>query len=99
VYLQRRIEAREPQILEKAWRVDEAYAGFFGGPGRAVANWFAWVFDRKVIDGAVNGTAVGIREGAARIRTLQTGYVRNYALGVAGGAVLLLVWFVTRTAA
>ena len=27
---------------------------------------------------------------------LQTGYLRNYALGVAVGAVLLLAWFLTR---
>jgi NADH-quinone oxidoreductase subunit L len=98
VYLQRRIEARrlEPEVLERAWYVDAAYAAFFGGPMRAAANWLAWVFDRKVIDGAVNGTAVGIREGAGRLRVLQTGYLRNYALGVAAGAVLLLVWFATR---
>ena len=99
VYMQRRIEADrlEPEILARAWRVDEAFAGFFGGPGLAVSNWLTWFFDRRVIDGAVNGTAVGIREGASRIRTLQSGYVRSYALGVAGGATLLLVWFLTRT--
>ncbi|MGH2686065.1 MAG: NADH-quinone oxidoreductase subunit L [Actinomycetota bacterium] len=99
VYLQRRVEAErlEPEILARAWRVDEAFAGFFGGPGRAVSNWLTWFFDLRIIDGAVNGTAAGIREGASRIRTVQTGYVRSYALGVAGGAALLLVWFVTRT--
>jgi NADH-quinone oxidoreductase subunit L len=49
-----------------------------------------------VIDGAVNGIGTVVRSAGTRLRTLQTGYVRNYALGVAAGAVLLLGWFLSR---
>jgi NADH-quinone oxidoreductase subunit L len=49
-----------------------------------------------VVDGAVNGTGHGIRAAAQRLRRLQTGYVRSYALGIGAGAVLLLGWFVAR---
>ena len=43
---------------------------------------------RDVIDGAVNGAAGRCGASAPRCRWVQTGYVRNYALGVAAGAVV-----------
>ena len=49
-----------------------------------------------MVDGAVNGVATLVREGSGRLRVTQTGYVRNYALGIAAGAVLLVGWFLTR---
>ena len=42
-----------------------------------------------MIDGAVNGVATVVREGSAKGRLAQTGYVRNYALGLALGAVVI----------
>jgi len=86
----------EPELLARAWRYDEALATFFAGPGRAVADLSAR-FDRQVIDGAVNGVATLARRSGAVLRVTQTGYVRNYALGMAAGAVLLLGFFVLRT--
>ena len=53
-------------------------------------------FDAKVVDGAVDGTGRGIRATAQRLRRSESGYVRNYALGIGVGAVLLLGWFVAR---
>ena len=53
-------------------------------------------FDTRVIDGAVNGVATVVRGSSMGLRRLQSGYLRNYALGVAIGAVLLLAWFLTR---
>jgi NADH-quinone oxidoreductase subunit L len=86
----------EPEILQKAWRYDEAVAAAVGGPGRAAAAWSAFTFDKGIIDGAVNGVASLVRQGGGQLRKLQTGYVRNYALGLAGGVVLLLVWTLAR---
>jgi NADH-quinone oxidoreductase subunit L len=85
----------EPAILREAWRYDAAVAAFVGGPGEAAANGIA-AFDKQVVDGAVNGTATIVREGGGQLRKLQTGYVRNYALGLAGGVVLLLAWTLLR---
>ena len=31
-----------------------------------------------------------------RLRKIQTGYVRNYALGIIGGAVVLVAYFLIR---
>jgi NADH-quinone oxidoreductase subunit L len=96
VYQRERIKAVEPKVLEHAWYVDETYAKVVDGPGRSAADLVTWEVDRKVIDGAVNGTGGLVRMLSARLRVVQTGYVRNYALGVAVGTVLLLAWFLVR---
>jgi NADH-quinone oxidoreductase subunit L len=85
----------EPAILQKAWGYDAAVASVVGGPGEAAANGLA-AFDKGIIDGAVNGAGTLVQEGGGRLRKLQTGYVRNYALGLAGGVVLLLAWTLLR---
>jgi NADH-quinone oxidoreductase subunit L len=85
----------EPEPLRRGWYVDPLYQAVIARPGRAVADLSAWI-DRTVVDGAVNGIAVAFREGGGQLRRLQTGYVRNYALGVAAGTVALLTWFVLR---
>jgi NADH-quinone oxidoreductase subunit L len=94
-YLKHRIRAVEPDILLHAWRYDESLAAFFGGPGDAIAEGAA-VGDKLLIDGAVNGAGALARMTGNRLRLTQTGYVRNYALGIAGGAVLALGWFLMR---
>jgi NADH-quinone oxidoreductase subunit L len=86
----------EPEVLRRAWRVDDAVSVLVDKPGRALAAFSAFVVDSRVIDGAVNGVAVAVRAGGSQLRRLQTGYVRNYALGVAAGTALLLAWFVVR---
>ena len=53
----------------------------------------AW-FDANVVDGAVNGVGGCVRGTAQRIRTVQSGNVRNYAAAIGVGVVLLLAWFV-----
>jgi NADH-quinone oxidoreductase subunit L len=88
--------ALEPEILRRAWGVDDLYAAIIGGPGRAAAAFAAFTVDSKIIDGAVNGAAALVRMGGGQLRRVQTGYVRSYALGLAGGVVLLLAWTLLR---
>jgi NADH-quinone oxidoreductase subunit L len=95
VYEKRKVKAVEPRILANGWYVDSGIASFMGGPGRKAFEAVAW-FDAKVIDGAVNGVAGAVRRGGSSLRQVQTGYVRNYAVWIGIGAVLLLAWFVTR---
>jgi NADH-quinone oxidoreductase subunit L len=95
VYQKRKAPAIEPALFANAWYVDKAYSDFMGGPGREGFEAMAWA-DQHVVDGAVNGTAAGVRGLGNRLRTLQTGYIRNYAVGIGLGAVLLLGWFMTR---
>ena len=88
--------ALEPEVLRRAWYVDGAVSALVAGPGTEVAEVLADKVDAGVIDGAVNGLAALVRGAGARLRRVQTGYVRNYALGVACGAVLLLAYAVVR---
>jgi NADH-quinone oxidoreductase subunit L len=81
----------EPEVLQEGWYVDQAYSVVFGEGGEEVADGAA-AFDRNVIDGAVNGVGVTVRDTGGIVRRLQTGYVRNYALGITAGAVLVLGW-------
>jgi NADH-quinone oxidoreductase subunit L len=55
-------------------------------------------FDNRGVDGAVTGLAAGFGGGSARLKRVQTGFVRSYALSMLGGtvavvAVLLAVRF------
>ncbi|MCU1373963.1 MAG: nuoL [Actinomycetia bacterium] len=95
VYVKHRVKAVEPDVLLHAWYYDEALGAFFGGPGEALAEGTA-IGDKLVIDGAVNGAGTLARYVGGKVRVVQTGYVRNYALGIAGGAVLALGWFLVR---
>ncbi len=54
-------------------------------------------FDLPVIDGVVNGVAELIRGGARRLGRVQTGYVRNYALSLFIGTILVLSYFILRS--
>jgi NADH-quinone oxidoreductase subunit L len=78
----------ELRVLAKGWYYDSSIAAFMGGPGRKGFDAIAW-FDKHVIDGAVNGVASVVRVGSDKGRTVQTGYVRNYALGLVAGVIVV----------
>ncbi len=98
IWLRGRVKesAVEPEVLRHAWYVDELYRKVIETPGRALANFSAFVVDAKVIDGTVNGVGALVRAGGTRLRTVQSGFVRNYALAVAVGAVAILAYAVAR---
>ena len=86
-----------------AWRalaerlyVDQVYELFTVTLGRAFAAFLAVTIDQRTIDGAVNGVAELVGTAARSGRRLQSGLVRSYALGVLGGAVLIVAFLVFR---
>jgi NADH-quinone oxidoreductase subunit L len=95
VYLRHRLRAFEPALFEHAWYYDAVVSAFMGGPGEEGFEDVAW-FDAHIVDGAVNGVGKVSEASGGVLRKLQSGYVRNYALGIGIGAVLLLGWFVSR---
>ena len=95
VYLRRTVRAVEPRVLAHAWYYDESITRFVGGPGTKTFEAVAW-FDSHVVDGAVNGVATLVRSSGRRLRTVQTGFVRSYALGISAGVVVVLGYFLTR---
>ncbi|MCE4947780.1 MULTISPECIES: NADH-quinone oxidoreductase subunit L [Streptomyces] len=46
--------------------------------------------DHSLVDGAVNGTAASMGGLSSRLRQLQTGFVRSYAVQMLGGAAVLV---------
>ncbi len=86
----------EPLVLRKGWFLDSIYEATIARPGYLVAGFAAFVVDNRVIDGVVNGSASLVQVLGSKVRRLQTGYVRNYALGLAAGAVVLMAWVLSR---
>ena len=86
----------EAAFLRGAWYINELYDTVFGRPSERLAAFCADVVDPKIIDGAVNGVAGAFRGSGALLRRTQTGYVRNYVLGLTFGTVLVLGFMLTR---
>jgi len=95
---QARPDALEPAVLRNGWYVDDLYSAVIETPGRMLSAWAAYVLDLKVVDGAVNGVGSLVRASGSRLRAVQSGYVRNYALAVVVGAVVLLGYGISRVA-
>jgi NADH-quinone oxidoreductase subunit L len=87
--------ALEPAVVRHGWYVDEGVAAIVSGPLAAMAT-DASEGDELVVDGAVNGVARFTAASGRQLRRLQTGYVRNYALGIGIGAAVLLAYVATR---
>ncbi len=87
----------EPALLKRAYGVDGLYSNIIEKPGRAIAEAVSGVFDGKLIEGVVNGTGSLVKLIGGNGRKIQTGFVRNYALVIAAGAVALLTYALVRT--
>jgi NADH-quinone oxidoreductase subunit L len=85
------------KLFGHAYYYDEGISRLVGGPVRAGAHWLATTFDLGIIDGAVNGVGRLVRGAAHGLRRTQTGLVRQYALGIVLGVVLLLLYALART--
>jgi NADH-quinone oxidoreductase subunit L len=86
----------EPRFLFRAWRIDDVIDQYVAQPSTALASVTDSVVETKVIDGAVNGVATAVRRSGDLVRKTQTGYVRNYALGIVFGTVVLFAYFLVR---
>ena len=92
-----RIAARFPgayALVRDRFRVDELYEAVFVRPFQAVARALWKVVDVLVIDGVLNASAFLVELAGDLLRFLQTGNVRNYALGFFVGLVALMVFVI-----
>jgi NADH-quinone oxidoreductase subunit L len=93
---------RKPQPVERPLRVsfpvraarNDLYGNalneaLFARPGTWLARALVFV-DNKGVDGLVNGTAALLGGSSGRLRRLQTGFVRSYALSMLLGAIFVL---------
>ena len=88
--------ALEPAVLRHGWYLDEALAATVSGPIEGGAEVLAFDVDVKGVDGVVNGVAALSTGSGQLLRKLQTGYVRNYALGIGAGTVIVLFYVAFR---
>jgi NADH-quinone oxidoreductase subunit L len=83
-------------VLDNAYYVDRAYQEAIVRPLRAAARGLAEGVEVGS-DRAVDGLAALVARAGAGIRRLQTGLVRNYALAMLVGAVLIVAYFLLRS--
>ncbi len=81
------------RVLLNKYYVDELYDFLLVRPFTLCSRWLAEVFDRRVIDGAVNGVAHSARALSSLWRTMQTGNVQHYLVGFLAGTLALLAFY------
>jgi NADH-quinone oxidoreductase subunit L len=78
------------EVVDWRWWHDGFHDGLLARGFRGLTGWLAWGFDLPIIDGAAARLAAWTQSFAGLLRRAQTGYVRNYALSVLVGLVLVL---------
>lgn len=82
------------QLVYHKYYVDEILNAIIVKPvlafGRAASHWL----EGDALDGGSRGVAFVTKGTSSILRRLQTGYMRNYALGIMLGAVLIVVFYI-----
>ncbi len=76
--------------------VDRIYGATVVLPGKRVAAYLTYSFDRRYVDGFVTGIGRFVSSSADTLRGMQTGYVRNYAATFLLGVVIVVFLLLTR---
>jgi NADH-quinone oxidoreductase subunit L len=82
-------------MMADAWMFDKLYEKWTVVPFyRGLSNFLGRIFDPQGIDGIVNGVGSLFVYAASGLRSLQSGYVRNYALAFLIGVVIIIFYLV-----
>jgi NADH-quinone oxidoreductase subunit L len=76
------------RAARNALYADTVNESLFMRPGQWLTRALVF-FDNRGVDGVVNGMAATLGGSSSRLGRLQTGFVRSYALGMLGGAVVV----------
>jgi NADH-quinone oxidoreductase subunit L len=80
-------------FLLNKWYFDEIYDAIFVRPAQALGRFLWKRGDGNVIDGAINGVAMGIVPFFTRLAgRAQSGYIFTYAFAMVIGIVVLITW-------
>ena len=80
-------------FLLNKWYFDEIYDFLFVRPAKALGSFFWKRGDGNVIDGALNGVAMGIIPFFTRLAgRAQSGYIFTYAFAMVIGIAVLVTW-------
>nr|MBP7930788.1 NADH-quinone oxidoreductase subunit L [Acidimicrobiia bacterium] len=81
-----------------AWYFDAFYQKVIAEPGRKIALFLSRDVDSKLIDGLVNGVGKAFGFASVESGKAETGYVRQYALVLLAGTVVLITYAIVRAA-
>jgi NADH-quinone oxidoreductase subunit L len=81
------------RFLFNKWYFDELQDALVYRPVVVLGGFGAFVFERIVVQGIVNGTVAVVRGAGATVRGAQSGFVRAYALLLIGGFAALGAYF------
>ena len=84
------------RTFQRGFYVNDVYGGAIVGPAKLGAAFTAYVIDKRVVDGAVNGVGTVVAAAARSGRKIQTGLVRNYAVGILLGAAAVLAYLAVK---
>jgi NADH-quinone oxidoreductase subunit L len=80
-------------FLLNKWYFDEIYDFLFVNPAKALGRFLWKKGDTAVIDGSINGIAMGIVPFFTRLAgRMQSGYIFTYAFAMVIGIVVLITW-------
>ncbi len=82
-------------VLERKFWFDELYDLVFFKPAVMISGLFRRRVEEPLIGGSIEGVTVGAREAGGALGDAQTGYLRTYALAIAGAVAVLVVVFIT----
>jgi NADH-quinone oxidoreductase subunit L len=78
------------------WYIDEFYDAIFVNPCKWLGGFLWKGFDVLIVDGIVNGVAKLVMACSAGLKGLQSGYIHNYAFGMAAGVVVIIAAYLFR---
>ena len=81
--------------LERKFWFDELYDLVFYRPAVLVSGLLRRGVEEPLIGCSIEGVTLGAREAAGALGEAQTGYLRTYALAIAGAVAVLVVVFIT----
>jgi NADH-quinone oxidoreductase subunit L len=79
------------KVLQNKWYVDELYNAIIVRPLKSLSLFFNNVFEKKGIDGIVNGVGKTVNYGSRQLRWLQSGQVGAYVLLMVIGMLILFI--------
>jgi len=91
-------ESRNPlyQLVFHKYYVDEMLTAVLVNPLQAIGRFANRFIEGGLLDGGSRGLAALFRLSSTGLRRLQTGYMRNYALIILLGVVLIVIYYAVR---
>jgi NADH-quinone oxidoreductase subunit L len=83
-------------VLTDKFYIDEIYDRLVVVPVTRVSAWLWAEVDVGIVDGTVNQAGAFVRQDSAWLSRMQSGFVRNYALSIFLGAVVVIGYLIIR---